>query len=326
MTVHERWCDQPPESPIVAELAKTTTQPGPNPSSWPGLTSYRFTSPQPPQWDEIHSLAMCFVAQGRKALRTNGVEYHYDPFNYVILTRGMRYQAEILEASQARPFLSLVLQIDPGVVRRVTADLRAIAHQRHRASDPNGAVLDVRISPVNQHLTDAILRFLRALDNAGDQQVLAPLYLQEIVCRLLQAQQGHCLVASAANDLETDPVRAAIDFIHGNPNRQVTVYELAERAYMSTSTFAHRFREATGISPYQFVKNTRLEWARTALLEGHTSVAEAANRAGYANASHFITQFKRRYGVTPRRYADEQALAVPLQIRAARTLAGPDSD
>src|SRR6266581_2678129 len=103
---------------LVAELASIATQAGPNTSLWPGLTIYRFTEPVGPTWEEIQSLSLCIVAQGRKAVTLeNGETYEYDPFHYLVLSNHLHFQAEILEASPAMPFLSFVLQIDPAVVR-----------------------------------------------------------------------------------------------------------------------------------------------------------------------------------------------------------------
>jgi hypothetical protein len=51
---------------LIAEISAAAPQVGPNPSVWSGLTLYRFTSPMVPQWDQVRSLALCFVAQGRK--------------------------------------------------------------------------------------------------------------------------------------------------------------------------------------------------------------------------------------------------------------------
>ena len=51
---------------LIAEISAAAPQVGPNPSVWSGLTLYRFTSPMVPQWDQVRSLAVCFVAQGRK--------------------------------------------------------------------------------------------------------------------------------------------------------------------------------------------------------------------------------------------------------------------
>ncbi len=59
---------------LVAELAAVAPQVGANTGLWPGLTIYRFTTPVGPSWEEIQSLSLCIVAQGRKAVTTDPTE------------------------------------------------------------------------------------------------------------------------------------------------------------------------------------------------------------------------------------------------------------
>ncbi len=84
---------------------------------------YRFTTPAGPTWEEIQSLSPCIVAQGRKSVTAGGETYLYDPFHYLILASHLHFQAEVLEASLTRPFLSFVLRIDPALVRQVSTDM-----------------------------------------------------------------------------------------------------------------------------------------------------------------------------------------------------------
>src|ERR1700748_2803715 len=107
---------------LIAELSRRALAEGGNTGVWPGLTIYRFTSPVGPTWEEIQSLSLCIVAQGRKAVTVEGDTYEYDPFHYLVLNSHLHFQAEILEATPAKPFLSFVLQIDPSVVRPVSTD------------------------------------------------------------------------------------------------------------------------------------------------------------------------------------------------------------
>lgn len=305
---------------IIAEITNKTSEPGPNASAWPGLTLYRFTAPQAPQWDEVRSLSLCVVAQGRKTLLANGVKYHYDPFNYFVFNRGMRFEAEILEANLDKPFLSLVLQIDPTLVRRVDADMRdrQTTVMRNPSASPHRT--DAYVCPLDQNLRGAILRFLRSVDTGADRRVLAPMYLQEIVYRLLQAEQCDHLINSAASEIDSNPVSAVVEYVRAHLDEPVTVNDLATRVCMSLSAFAHLFRESVGVSPYQFVKSVRLERARVLLVEDGSSVSGAARNVGYSSVSHFINEFKRRYGVTPREYADMQRGFVPMQV-GSRTAA-----
>ena len=175
---------------LVAELASMATGAGANTGVWPGLTVYRFTAPAGPTWEEIQSLSLCIVAQGRKAVTLDSQTYIYDPFRYLVLGSHLHFQAEVLEASVSRPFLSLVLQIDPALVRQVSGDM---LERRTTVFRPRDAVaLPVQpacVSAMDTELLGVVMRFLRAVGTDTDRRVLAPLYLRELVYRVMQREQ-----------------------------------------------------------------------------------------------------------------------------------------
>jgi len=78
--------------------------------------------------------------------------------------------------------------------------------------------------------------------------------------------------------------------------------ELAEIATLSTSRFAHLFREKLGLSPLRYVEQLRLEKAKALLLGTADSVKEIAAGVGYPDALHFSTRFRRKFGRSPRAY------------------------
>lgn len=301
-------------------LAKTTNV-GPNESEWPGLTTYRFTSPQAPQWSEVGSLSLCCTFQGRKRVVVDGSSYIYDPFKYLLFTRGMRFQAEILEASVEKPFLSFVLQIDPAVVRAVSSDM---ADRRtttfHRAA--RQPIAAAHISPVDQNLMGAVLRFLRALEAGPDRRVLGPMYLQEITYRLMQAEQCSRLLDAAALEWESNPVSEVIRYIRERMADPLTVADMAHAVRMSPSALTNIFTESTGMSPYQFVKRMRLDRASAMLMQEDLNVSEVARQVGYTSLSHFINEFKRYFGTTPRAYAAEQRQTVAMRVGDATNRSG----
>jgi AraC-type transcriptional regulator N-terminus len=162
---------------LVAELAAAAPGTGANAGLWPGLTIYRFTAPVGPTWEEIQSLSLCIVAQGRKAVTVDGQTFLYDPFHYLVLASHLHFQAEILEASVGRPFLSFVLQIDPALVRQVSSDMleRRTTVFRSREAGAQG-VQQAYVSALDADLLGVVLRFLRAVQTGTDRRVLAPLY------------------------------------------------------------------------------------------------------------------------------------------------------
>jgi AraC-like DNA-binding protein len=294
---------------LIAELAARAPQAGANSGVWPGLTIYRFTSPAGPTWEEIRSLSLCIVAQGRKAVTVDGQTYFYDSSHYLVLGSHLHFQAEILEASIGRPFLSFVLQIDPALVRQVSSDMlerRTTAFRPYQAQARPGP--QASVSAIDQELLGAVLRFLRATGSAADRRVLAPLYLQEIVYRVLQREQYARLLALAAAEAASNPISAVLDHVRSHLSDPLTVADLADLVSLSPSAFAHLFRDVTGRSPYQFVKEMRLDRARELLVDGQHTVARISKEVGYASVSHFISEFRGRFGVTPRAYYDAQAL------------------
>jgi AraC-like DNA-binding protein len=57
-----------------------------------------------------------------------------------------------------------------------------------------------------------------------------------------------------------------------------------------------------------------MERARELLVEGELNVSAIARVVGYSSLSHFVNEFKRYLGVTPRSYADSQRDVVPLRM------------
>ena len=311
---------------LIAELAARAPEVGANAGAWPGLTVYKFTSPAGPAWREVRSLLVCIVAQGREAVSIDGETYVYDPFQYLVLGSRVQIEAEILEASAGRPFLSFVLQIDPGLVRQMSGAML----ERRETAWPSGqpAAFPVQracASVLDQELLWAVLRFLRATGTGMDRRVLAPLYLREMIYRMLQGEQYARLLALAAAESSSSPVPAVIDYVRGHLAEPLTVSDMADLASLSPSAFAHLFRDVTGRSPYQLLKEMRLDRARELLADGSLTVTRISKEVGYASVSHFISEFRGRFGMTPRSYRDSRALPRELDTQRAAHAARPRS-
>jgi AraC-like DNA-binding protein len=277
---------------LIAELAARAPKVGANTGLWPGLTIYRFTGPVGPSWEEIQSLSLCIVAQGRKAVSVDGVTYRYDPFHYLVLGSHLHFQAEILEASVGRSRDAQAQPVQPACV-----------------------------SALDQDLLGVVLRFLRAVGTGTDRRVLAPLYLQEMVYRVLQREQYARLLFLAAAESASNPVSAVLEYVRSHLSEPLTVADMADLVRLSPSAFAHLFRDVTGRSPYQFVKEMRLDRARELLVDGDFTVARVSKEVGYASVSHFISEFRGRFGVTPRAYYDAHALHRELDTQRAEARA-----
>jgi len=109
---------------------------------------------------------------------------------------------------------------------------------------------------------------------------------------------------------------AAITLMHGNPAHRWTLPELAERAGMSRSVFALKFKETVGKSPMEYLTRWRMMLAGDRLANSSDSISTIAQSLGYESESAFSTAFKRIMGCSPRQYGRNPPLASNLEEAA----------
>jgi AraC-like DNA-binding protein len=97
-------------------------------------------------------------------------------------------------------------------------------------------------------------------------------------------------------------MRAAIDAIHANPAHRWTLHELAERAGMSRSTFALKFKQTVGKSPMDYLTRWRMLLAGEKLANSREPISAIALSLGYESDSAFSTAFRRVMDCSPRQY------------------------
>ncbi len=77
------------------------------------------------------------------------------------------------------------------------------------------------------------------------------------------------------------------------------ISQVAVFCNMSEFHFFRSFRQAFGISPYQYLLNKRLDTARQLIVSGHMSVTDIADHCNFPDIYTFSKAFKRRYAVAP---------------------------
>jgi AraC-like DNA-binding protein len=81
-----------------------------------------------------------------------------------------------------------------------------------------------------------------------------------------------------------------------------TIAELAKEIALNEYRLKEGFKNIYGKTVFQFLNDYRLDTARHILDKGQVKVNEAAYQIGYTNPSHFIAAFRKKFGVTPKKY------------------------
>jgi AraC-like DNA-binding protein len=239
--------------------------------------------------------SFCVIAQGSKELLLGETRYRYNPAQYLISTAALPIASRVTEASPKRPYLGVILKLDPTLIGSV------LVEAGHRAPRNYTSMTAIDVSPLDASLLDAVVRLVRLLDSPSEVRFLGPLVMREIVYRLMLGAQGGRLYQIAALGGATHRITKAIERLRNDFDQSLRIEDLAQELGMSVSGFHHHFRALTAMSPLQFQKQLRLQEARRLMLGEGLDATSAGYRVGYGNRSHFTREYKRLFGDPPMR-------------------------
>ena len=94
-------------------------------------------------------------------------------------------------------------------------------------------------------------------------------------------------------------LRKVEDYVRAHLAESISIEILAELAELSPFHFCRVFKQATGMSPLQFVTRERMLRAQRLIRETSHSLIEIALAVGYTSPSYFAQVFRRTVGMAP---------------------------
>lgn len=82
-------------------------------------------------------------------------------------------------------------------------------------------------------------------------------------------------------------------------SESLTLGGIAEALHISQYHLHHIFKRMTGLTPTQYLLQTRLTEAKRLLEETNLNVIEVALSVGFVSVAHFSTVFRKRLGQSP---------------------------
>jgi AraC family transcriptional regulator len=108
----------------------------------------------------------------------------------------------------------------------------------------------------------------------------------------------------ANHELSSRRLSQIVDHIQAHLDGDMSLSTLAALLDMSPHYFCHLFKRVMGLPPHQYVIQQRAERARLLLKRRDRTIADIALECGFGNQSHLTKQFKKLYGITPKKYRD----------------------
>lgn len=234
------------------------------------------------------------IAQGTKLVRIGDEEHHYGERSCFVCGVDMPVSSCVMEASPEKPYLSLSLSLDTGLITALAS--RVPPSGRAPASFRGAAAQEAEAD-----LLDAFVRLAELAEQPQPAPVLEELLVREIHYRLLVGPCGGILRTLNTLGSQGHQISRAIAWLRENYTKPLAVEELAGRANMAPSTFHKYFKDITTLSPLQYQKRLRLGEAQSLMLSKGYDVTQAALSVGYESATQFIREYKRLFGEPPKR-------------------------
>lgn len=105
-----------------------------------------------------------------------------------------------------------------------------------------------------------------------------------------------------ANEESAAKIKKAKTIIISNLAEAPSLNDLAKMVGLNVKALKEGFKTLYGKPVITYLFHYRMEEAKRLLESGVNNVSEIAPLVGYSSSSHFITAFKRKYGVTPKQF------------------------
>ncbi|MDR3474720.1 MAG: AraC family transcriptional regulator [Devosia sp.] len=264
-----------------------------------GLGLMRATGSAVPRKARLYRPSLCLVVQGAKEMALGERVFRYGEMQALVVSLEVPAAGRVIEASAARPYLAISLELDAGLIAEMLGELDL------RPAADSGTSLGLFVADVDGALADAFERVLRLLDTPAAIPALGRQTLREIYYWLLTGPHGPEIARLTSPEGHAQRIGRALRLLRENFAQPLRVPDLARAANMSSSSFHQHFKALTNLSPLQYQKQLRLIEARRLIVADDTGVASAAYRVGYESPSQFSREYARMFGLPPRRHSSE---------------------
>lgn len=154
-------------------------------------------------------------------------------------------------------------------------------------------------------------KIYQAIHSEGAERIfLVRGYLELLIGKII-GREGKCegqieRAVTGEGDIKIEQmdqrIRHVVDFMVLHPTENYTTARLCDMAGLGETRFRKLFKEQTGKSPGEYLRDMRMTVAGRRLLLSSESISDIAYSVGYEDVNFFIRVFKKHFGVTPNQY------------------------
>lgn len=254
----------------------------------------------------FYTLSTGLILQGRKRSSTDGQNIEYGRGISCTTAADAPASYEVTSATPAKPFVAMSIELDPEMLSDLLATCPEIG-QRHKGAVVGRSTHAFTAMPATVDIVEAFERLVRlVLQNPEQIASRGPIIERELAYVLLMSPQGAALTQFFSRNTPANRINRAIQWIRRNTGKPLDIDALAEMCNMTRSTFYRHFQTVTKMTPLQYHKRQCLYLAQHLMVARGYSASQAAYEVGYSSPNQFSREYKRTFGLPPRKSITER--------------------
>lgn len=161
------------------------------------------------------------------------------------------------------------------------------------------------VAPVEVKYKDSVLNnMFRMISIAkkeihGTQPMLSSILI-EIISEFFSQRDSSLYLLNK----QEDPLHVVKLYFADNVYTKFSIEEMCEKLHMNYYQLRNYFKEKTGISPYQYLLEMKIDMAKKLLMDSNNSVKEVAFKLAFDSPYYFSRLFKNKTGVSPTKWLE----------------------
>ena len=240
-----------------------------------------FSLPDYTKSRSIDRLYLNFITRGKGHI--NGVPFSAGQFYYTLPN-----ESHTIKSDKDDPFVSVWISLKGLYAQYIANELNKKSKSKIMAFERRNDIME---------LTKTFLYTI----NLGETSTSYLKSLITIYLSYITSNQTTKYPEAFDTEKTTNLIKESKAFVRRNL-KYVTVADMAEAQHYSVKYFSHVFTEATGMKPYEYITDCRMEWAKASLTYSDLSITEIMEAIGYEHRNGFNIAFKKKYGCPPAEY------------------------
>lgn len=214
----------------------------------------------------------------------------------VLVSKGLYTVSDIMPSGGH--FEALMFFFEPDIIRQFLESISFKTVEKGKSTEV--AVMESSVD--TRFFAESLLRLYGV--EAKSNRYLTKMKLFEFLHQInasFRDKDAFPTLLAALNNKERKSMR---EFMESNFHKPLAIEDYAYLSGRSVPTFTRDFKaKFDGVSPKQWLIERRLEKAYGLLVDNHSQyVTDIAQESGYTDTPHFIKEFQKRFGITPKQF------------------------